>query len=88
MKSVIYSRYGRSPHQYYYSKVVELVTVRCHCLAMIGEQVETAVSQLAKIEIKDKDFNHVAERKKHVATPKKNVEKTARSLSWAKAERF
>jgi hypothetical protein len=55
---------------------------------MIGEQVETAVSQLAKFEVKDKDFNHVAERKKHVATPKKNVEKTARSLSWAKAERF
>lgn len=55
---------------------------------MIGEYMEAAMFQLAKIETKGEHFDHVAERKKHVATPKKNVEKTARSLSCAKAERF
>jgi hypothetical protein len=46
------------------------------------------VSQLAKTETTGEHFDHVAERKKHIATPKKKVEKTAISLSCAKEERF
>jgi hypothetical protein len=80
IKSVVDCRNSRSPHQAHYIHVIKLASTSRYFCTVVRKGMETVFQPgyLANLKI-CKAGTYVAEIKKQIATPKKNVEKTMMS---------
>lgn len=85
IKSIVYGRDGRTPHQNYHSCIVKLITQCCDFFAMVGHNVKATKVRPVSSKTKKLDWNltYEADNRKQMATPKKNVEKTTISPGCA-----
>lgn len=83
IEPIIHRRNSRAPHQNDDSHVVKLVPERCHALAVIGHNMKAVRFSCQRRVLVIVESTYDAERKKHMATPKKNVENTMTSANSA-----
>lgn len=81
MESIVdRGNYG-SPHEYDDPEIIELIAECRHLFAMIGDGVVSGsqVNELQEHIVRRQGPTYTAERKKQMATPKKNTENTMTS---------
>lgn len=79
IEPIVYGGNRRAPHKYHDAQVVELIAKSSYSFAVVCNNVEAVRGQSPHRVYGFWEMLYTAERRKHDATPPKNVEKTTRS---------